>query len=131
MRYHQPTFTVLCISIGVFMFSGCARLQPPVTVQPQAGASTIVVKASDYKFEPNNIKVRQGEPVVFVVENLSDKKHNFSVKDPSGKSVVSVDLPPKSTERTKVTFVSPGAYELYCDEPFHSTLGMKGKITAE
>lgn len=52
--------------------------------------------------------------------------HNFSIKDPRGVTMESVDVPGKKTIRVKISLLEPGTYEFFCDMPFHPTLGMRG-----
>lgn len=117
----------LAVWLPLLMLGGCAGRQQQAAVQPAADGS-VVIKASSFTFEPNTIVARRGDTLLFVVENTSGSSHNFSVKDPAGKAILSMDLPGKSTQRAKITFTEPGMYEIYCDKPFHSTMGMTGRI---
>ncbi len=111
----------------VFLFSvACAGRQAPVTVEP--GEKPVVLKASDFKFEPNDLKARKGEVLTLKVENASGMTHNLTVKSPEGKVLADVNIPPKGTATAKVKLAEAGTYPFYCDKPMHSTLGMKGKI---
>lgn len=118
--------TVLAVSILVLLLGGCAG-QQQAAVQPTTDGS-VVIKAGNFKFEPNTVVARRGDTVTFVVENTSGGSHNFSIKDPAGKVILSMDLPGASTQRAKVTFTEPGVYEIYCNKPFHPTMGMTGRI---
>jgi len=115
--------------VGVLlMLAACASQQPLVTIGPDKGEAVVGVKASDFKFEPNNMKAYKGDVIVFQIENISGSGHNFTVKDPQGYTVQSVNLPSKETVQVKISLSETGTYEFYCDKPFHSSFGMKGQI---
>jgi len=112
----------------MLMSIACASQQPLVTLGPAKGEVVLGMKASDFKFEPNNIKAFKGDVIVFRVENTSGARHNFTVKDPQGRALQSVALPQKEAVEIRVALTETGAYEFYCDKPFHSGFGMKGRI---
>lgn len=88
------------------------------------------MKASDFKFGPNNIKAFKGDAIVLRVENTSGTGHNFTVKYPQGAHCKARHclLPSKETVEIRVALAETGIYEFYCDKPFHSGFGMKGRI---
>lgn len=118
------------IFFGVLLIiAGCAKMQPQVAPEPvQGGEKVIALEASSYEFTPNNIKAAQGDTIVFNITNVSGRVHNFSIKDPHGKTLQDVDLPAKKTIPVKVTFSETGRYEFFCNKPFHPTFGMKGQV---
>ena len=118
---------IICIGL-VLAIASCASQQPLVTINRTGGETVLPVKASDFRFEPNNITAYKGDTVVFQVENVSGSEHDFTIKDPEGRAMQSVDLPAKKTVEIKTTLSEAGTYEFFCDKPFHSTFGMKGRI---
>ncbi|MCL5022337.1 MAG: cupredoxin domain-containing protein [Nitrospirae bacterium] len=112
---------------GLLVLAGCAGSQPPVTFEPETGQTVVGMKAENFKFVPNNIKVRKGV-VLFRIENVSGSEHNFTLKDPQDHVLRDVRIPPQGTVTVRVDFAEPGAYTFFCDEPFHAVLGMKGGI---
>jgi len=85
---------------------GCTSLGPSVTVKNAAqGEKVIQLKASSFKFNPNNIKVPEPGPLTLVVENVADIEHNITIKSPEGQILKSVNLPAKET--TSVTLYLP------------------------
>ncbi|MGO9379586.1 MAG: cupredoxin domain-containing protein [Dissulfurispiraceae bacterium] len=121
----------LKIYIGMlFMLSACAGLQQQVTVDSIEGDKTITMEVGSFKFTPNNIKAYQGDKVAINIVNVSDAGHNFTLEDPQGQIIRSVDLPSKQTVKVRVTLTEAGEYVFYCDKPFHSSFGMKGQIEA-
>lgn len=116
------------ILMPVFLFTfACAAQQKTVSVAP--GEKTVNVKASDFKFDPNDLRAHKGDVLTLNVENVSSGTlHNLTVKSPQGNTLAEADIPPKSTVKVTVTLTEAGTYPFYCDRPFHSSLGMKGKI---
>lgn len=119
---------LLVAGLALTCLSFCSRLQKPVAVESKK-ENVIAMKADDYKFEPNNLQTRQGDTITFKIENVSGKTHNFTIKDPQGKTVKNVDLPSKQTIEVTVPFTQTGKYDFHCDKPLHSSFGMKGQVT--
>ena len=113
--------------LGLLTLVGCAGPQSLVTIESGVGETVVDMKAGNFKFVPNNIKAYRGV-IVFRIENISDTEHNFTLKDPQGHVLQDVDIPPRGTITVKAQLFQPGVYTFYCDEAFHSTLGMKGSI---
>ena len=113
--------------MGLFVVFGCAGLQNPVQIGETK--SPLLIKASDFNFEPNNISLPEPGTLTLKVENVSGTTHNITIKNPEGQVLNSTDLPPKQTVSVEVNLPKPGTYEMYCDKAFHTTMGMKGQIT--
>ena len=126
---HKRSKRLIVLWVGVLLAVGaCATQQSLVTIGPAKGENVITVKASDFKFEPNNIKAYKSNVIIFQIENVSGSVHNFTVKDPQGHTVKSISLPSKEIVQVKISLSETGTYEFYCDKPFHSGFGMKGQI---
>jgi plastocyanin len=111
---------------GMMILSGCAGLQAPVQIS--RGQSPLLIKAGDFNFEPNNIRLPEPGTLSLKVENISGTAHNLTIKNPEGQILNSTDLPPRATVSVEVTLPTPGTYEMVCNKPFHTTMGMKGQI---
>ena len=103
-------------------------LDPVTAMSMEKGERVIHMNARSFKFKPDNLRIAKPGPVTLAVENISDIEHNFTIKNPKGQVLKSVDLPPK--KKTTVTFdlPGPGKYDFYCDIDSHARLGMKGQI---
>lgn len=110
----------------VLIAASCATRQALETIKAEAGTAVIDMQASDFKFEPNNLKARRGDILEFNITNVSGTTHNFTIKNPKGEILQSADLPPHKTTSVTVTVSEAGTYHFYCDKPLHATLGMKG-----
>lgn len=114
---------------GLLAMVGFILLLDPVTARSmEKGKQVIHMNASNFKFTPDNLKFFRPGPVTLAVENISDYEHNFTIKNPKGQVLESVDLPHR--KKTTVTFdlPEPGKYDFYCDIDSHARLGMKGQI---
>lgn len=112
----------------LLLLPACAGRQQQVAVGPEAGENVVAMSASSFEFEPNNIRAREGDEVVFRITNTSGTGHNFTIRDPQGNILQSVELPEKKTVDVRIRFAESGMYDFYCDKPFHPTLGMKGRV---
>jgi uncharacterized cupredoxin-like copper-binding protein len=122
--------TVFC-SVILMLAGSCASRQPLVTIAPVGGETVVGMKASDFKFVPNNIRAYKGDVLLLRIENTSDTGHNFTIQDPEENTLHSVPLPPKETVTVRVELSETGTYEFYCNRPFHAALGMKGWIRVD
>jgi uncharacterized cupredoxin-like copper-binding protein len=62
------------------------------------------------------------------IKNVSSMEHNFTLKNPEGEIIKSVNLPEGETVTVEIDLPRPGTYPFYCDRPFHASLGMKGVV---
>ena len=88
----------------------------------------VPVKARSFEFDPSNIVAYKGDTIMFKIESVSGIDHNFTIKNPEGKILKSVDLPPNAKVSVLIDFPQTGKYQFYCDHPFHTFLGMKGVV---
>jgi plastocyanin len=115
-------------AVVVLLIAGCASLQPQVAVSEKESEKVVELKAESFKFEPNNIRVFEGDMIIFRIENSSDSAHNFTITNPQKQILKEVALPSKKVVDINVSFADPGVYEFYCDKPLHSSFGMKGQV---
>jgi plastocyanin len=121
--------------LGVFIIlalaaAGCAGRQAPTKMTAAPGKKTVTMTASSFKFEPSFIQALMGDTLVFKISNDSSMTHNFTIRDPRGQALESVDLPGKKTVTVEIHLRDEGVYEFYCDKTFHPTMGMKGRVEA-
>ncbi len=107
--------------------AACATVQQkPMVLEP--GEKTLMIKAENFKFEPNLIKAHQGDVLTIKMESGASTEHNLTIKTPQGDTMTSVEIPAKGTVSVTVNLTETGTYHFYCAKPFHSTFGMKGQI---
>lgn len=90
-------------------------------------------------FEPSTINVSAGETVTFVVTNIGQTVHDFSLGDAAMQQehagevadheANSITLQPGETKLLTWRFEDAGTLEYSCHEPGHYQAGMRGQIT--
>ena len=114
---------LLTVSVG-------APAQEPHVVQ---------VQLSSFKFEPAEIHLRAGEPVVLRLTNTSNGGHNFAAPQFFGAATIqggaalddgAIDVPSGQTREIRLT-PARGTYRLRCTHTLHTTFGMSGSIVVE
>jgi plastocyanin len=94
----------------------------------------IHVTLGDYKFNPAEITVSAGKPVVLELQNVdSITPHNFTLKDAAAGLDVNINVPAGSAKQVVLTPSVAGAYTFYCNKklPFmksHRDRGMQGRF---
>ena len=124
----KVVFSLTFVFVSALFLFSCAGFQKQVTLDEGQKENIVQMKASNFKFEPNDILTYKGNTVLFRIENTASAEHNFTLMDPSGTTLQDIDIPRGKTIEIKVTFSSVGIYHFYCDRLFHSALGMKGQI---
>ncbi|MFN8592064.1 MAG: ScyD/ScyE family protein [Thermomicrobiales bacterium] len=91
-----------------------------------ATEETVSLDAGDFYFKPNAVTIPANTAVTFVIKNVAQIPHNFSIDALK----VDVALPPGETTRTTIT-APAGSYEFYCNLPGHKAAGMFGTLTVK
>ena len=99
----------------------------------------VQIQLSSFKFEPKEIHLRAGEPVVLRLTNTSDGGHNFAAPQFFGAAAIqsgggledgAIEVPEGQTREIRLTPVR-GTYRLRCTHTLHTTFGMSGSIIVE
>jgi len=97
---------------------------------PQA----ITLTLGDYRFDPDNLEVRAGQPVVLTLINKDGiTPHNFTLKNKAAGLDIDTGVSAGSTTTIEFTPGTPGTYTFYCSKklPFmksHRERGMEGTL---
>jgi len=90
---------------------------------------SVVVKLSEYKFDPNTINHASGS-ITFFLENVGTTAHDMTIYDSTGKEVAGSDLVQPGNDSTfTVTISTAGTYPFKCTQPGHADAGMTGTLT--
>jgi plastocyanin len=128
MRPNFKKFLPVMLFVLVVL-AGCAGRGKTVTASPMAGGGSMIsIQASNYKFSPSQIRVEKPGLLAVEIRNVSGSQRNFTLKDPRGKVLKTVDIHPAGSVIINVELPDPGVYRFYCNKTFHATLGMKGRI---
>lgn len=92
-------------------------------------AREITIVASEYKFEPSEIRVKKGETVKLTLKNSGNMPHNWSVEKMMGASIDQVSAGQNGT--ITITPSQRGTFVTYCSIGQHRKLGMVGKLIVE
>jgi plastocyanin len=114
-------------------------LAAPSAAQPNWSEGTrVTVSLSSFKFDPAELRLKAGQPIVLHLQNVGAGGHNFSAPAffaaaavrPQDRAKVSggaVDIPGHGTVDVALVPVA-GTYKLKCTHMMHSTFGMTGSI---
>ena len=92
-------------------------------------AGSTRVTMTEYKFDPSDISVAHGKVVFFLV-NSGSTQHDMAIRDSSNNRVaVSELVSPGDSSVFTVDDIAAGKYTIYCTQPGHLDLGMKGSLT--
>jgi len=113
---------------------------------PKAEAQEVVVKVSEFAFEPAEIRAKVGQPVRIVLQNDGTLLHDFSSDDAKVEVIKSAgaeheahDAQPSSTvphvaadvgKQATLEFMptEAGTYTFYCSVEGHKEAGMVGRL---
>ncbi len=122
--------SVFVILVVIAALAGCAGKGKVQTAAPMSsGGSMITIEADGHKFSPNKIGVEKPGLLGIEVRNFTGSQINFTLKDPHGKILKSIDPHPDGSVIVNVELPEPGVYTFYSNKTLHSTLGMHGQIT--
>jgi uncharacterized cupredoxin-like copper-binding protein len=111
-------------------------LAVPFPATAQDTPRTVEVRLSSFAFEPRNIALTAGRPVILHLVNSGGGGHNFSAPQffaaASGVSGPvrrgTVEVPGHQSVDIRLT-PARGSYRLRCTHTLHTTFGMTGTIT--
>jgi uncharacterized cupredoxin-like copper-binding protein len=128
MRLNSKKFVVVALFL-LAVLVGCAGKGKIETASPMgSGGSVISIEVRNHKFLPSEIRVEKPGLLALEIRNASGSQHNFTLKDPRGKVLKTVNINPAVSAIVNVELTDPGVYRFYCNKAFHSFLGMKGQI---
>lgn len=113
--------------------------------ESEADRTVEVTAADPYRFDPDQIEVKAGETITFLISNEGKQDHEFVLGDEAyqeeheadmaesdmdmGSEENGVEVAPGATERITWTFAESGTVLYACHEPGHYEGGMVGTIS--
>ncbi len=128
--YRSWRLPAALILASLMLLASCAGPRAVYRVPAGAEEKTVRMTATNFDFEPEEIKARQGEVLILQVKSRSGTEHNLTILDPDGRKVIDVDLPPEITTEVRLPLTEAGTYRFHCNKFMHATLGMRGRIEA-
>jgi len=119
LRLASPAFLTLVA------FGAAAQASPPV----------VTIGVSSYRFTPNPIHLKAGQPITLTFVNQGGHGHDFTAKEFFAASTVSAGAAPGGKielggNETKSITLTPraGTYPAHCSHFLHSSMGMTDQI---
>ena len=93
-------------------------------------SGSIVVKLTEFKFDPNHITHAHGQ-ITFFLENNGTTGHDMFIYDAAGKNEIAGSelVQPGNDSTFQVNLPNPGTYPFKCTQPGHADSGMTGTLT--
>lgn len=112
---------------------------------PGAAAPTITLTTTEFRFNPNALTLKAGEPTTILLKNTGQTLHDFTIVSgpgiPTPEPHTGADhinerrsyhiAADSNREAQLIVTLAPGAYEFICSVEAHATLGMKGTLTVQ
>lgn len=117
------------VLVAGFLLAGCGddgggEVEGLPTVE---GAPEVVVRATDFAFEPSTLHLVAGEPVNVVLE-VAEGRHDLAVVVSEDERFVLPIVEEGERTRGALTIDQPGTYQLVCLVPGHASEGMIGTV---
>ena len=95
-----------------------------------AGRCDLSISLIDFKLMPSELSVKAGK-VILCATNDGKAPHDLAVRDASRSTLGRTrTLGPAEQDRFEVE-LSAGAYDIYCTQGGHESLGMRGTLRVE
>jgi plastocyanin len=96
------------------------------TASTPAAASELTVVATEFAFEPADLRLPADQDVAVALENAGVVEHDITVDE------LDLEIYAAAGETTTGTINAPaGSYAYYCSIPGHRQAGMEGTLTVE
>jgi plastocyanin len=98
----------------------------------RAGGEAVRITATDFAYEPNEIRAAPQMPMTITLINRGDSRHSIAFELPAGEP--RLEQPIKSGDESQIRFTTPsepGEYRFYCPVSDHRRRGMTGLLIIE
>ncbi|MFB6264838.1 MAG: cupredoxin domain-containing protein [Bradymonadaceae bacterium] len=115
--------------LGTFTLLAALFVAPSVFAGGAADVDrTIDVKATDFKFTPDQLQVESGQTIKIVLHNKGNVAHSFALKRENGEDQKTDKIQPGKTDSFVFTPSETGTIEFVCKVAGHAKIGMRGTI---
>ncbi len=92
------------------------------------GGGGNTLRLSEFKFDPNTLTAKAGQPVQVTLQNAGTVEHDFNIDQ---FNIHSVKVQPGRSENFTFTAPAAGTYQFVCNEAGHKEGGMTGTLTVQ
>ena len=110
-------------------------LPASIAAQPRPAMPTVNITLGSHYYQPNPIYLAGGVPVRLIFTNRSGKSHDFkapaffrSARMLRGNAIGGEVALKRGRGTVIVLIPARGTYKVHCTQPFHTMLGMTGRI---
>ncbi len=131
MRWAAMALALVAISLAACGGGTKSETRATPTAGGAAPAGTIVIVATDNKFDKTELTVQANQPVTLTLENRGQAVHNWhvlNVKDKDGKEIATNLLTGGQSQTITFVITQTGTFDYQCD--VHPT-EMRGKLTVQ
>jgi uncharacterized cupredoxin-like copper-binding protein len=142
--YRRSAMIVLrLLAVSLLMFSSFPAASQRVHEEPDwAGAETVTVQLSNFKFDPSTINLKAGKAYDLRLQNLASGGHDFSakaffadarIKDADRDKIVAGKVSLRGGQSIDLHLVPAhaGTYNVHCTHFMHGAFGMTGEIVVQ
>ena len=119
--------SVVALAAGALVVTGCGDNQEGTSRPAGKAATTVRLSATEFKFDPEVLKVKRPGTVTFVTKNDGQTVHALEIEGPSGEAETK-EIQPGQSAKVTVKLDQAGTYTMYCPVGNHRQMGMAGKI---
>lgn len=103
----------------------------PAAAQTPTGPQAITLKAGEYYFDPNELRMRPGAITITMTNDGPERPHTFVVRnrDGNGDLFRSERVPVAETTTLEFSVMEEGTYQVFCSLPGHEERGQRGTLT--
>ena len=121
--------------LSAAILAGATLSIPASIADAKPARPNVTIILGSHYFQPNPIYLAGGVPVHLILQNRSGKTHSFTAPEFFQYSRILAGSAPRgritlAAGRSTAVDLVPrrGTYKLHCSQPFHTVLGMTGKI---
>ena len=113
-------------TLAAGLLLGLPQTEDTAGLSDEQVAALPTVEMVNFKFEPGQLRVPEGQPVAFRFTNDTDDSHSFAI------DAFDLDVEvPSGRSRVVVVEAEPGSYHFHCSVGSHADDGMKGRLIVD
>lgn len=138
LRRGRLAILLSAVLVVGLLAAGCGGKQAPQGTPGGGAGGGTTLTATEFSFEPKEIRVKAGQEVTLTLKNAGTQAHDLVIENISAEvngqqqNEVRTELV-QAGSQASVTFkpLQPGTYTIYCSVPGHREAGMEAKLIVE